>query len=1014
MRQFTLSLPLLDRIARSLRFWSNLLAIAFLSSSVSPAAGPFYASPTGTGTSACTNSAGPYCSLEGAKALARANAPTVVYLKGGTYYLPKLLPATGGTLMFTSADSGTSPLNTISWRNVAGETPILNGGMPVTGASGFNQTWTHQSGNLWTVPIPTSGMAWTVQNFENLFYYPVGGTFGERRMRARAQSSAAPAVGYFHERRRLLFHSVTGEKPVDISLCNLGTYLRVGSPILVGRTSAHLDRNGAAVCPQATGGNIHRCQDRFKYNASDDGVMAALAANLTFNSSAPAAASKVLCRSDYPGGDIQLNLLGTWTVDTMRINCVDTANRVVYLTDATRFPPPSVFNTGGTVTGHRYVIENSKSAFLAAQAAGQTGIWFLDRSGKDPLCPSTGWCLHYLANRGENPNADTVIVPQSTPKPIADYSGGTLISANGLQYVTISGIGFEVDNYVIPPEGYNKDAEEAYVLPAAIDCESCQHVTFGAPDGIFVRHTSASGITIASISNTEGAPAKDSTIQNSAFYDIGANGVNLGHLYSPRDVPGSVTRGITVHNSIIQGYGRVFPSGYGIGQTSGTDSTYTHNDITDGYHAAIAFCNFGCPSVDHSANGFNITSSYNHVWNIIQGVMNDIGTLYYNLAGPKQPGSGNGTISNNLIHDVTDSSIIDGRMHYQNYGFGGSAIYIDNNTGNTTVRNNVVFRISEAPLRTNKGPRGYDKETHHDGLANTFSNNILAFGNTSMFMEVSPWNPAGCTTPTLRNRLVHNIFYFNRDDTTSPAFTVQGNGCTYTCNTAGSFADFQDWQGNLYWRTSGGFDTYAKAFHVQKKSAEGNEARCGGSRNPDAEWAWLTFGQWQSNAKPTAWGPAGGMLEDVNGTASINPMFGVAGDKNDFLLSSNPNQGFDYLQTNDTIRNAGRNGITPPTPDVVAATFPTYSYTPADVTVNANVAGLNVMVNGRPYTTTVKARLAQGLHTISVDSPQTVGSAQYVFKQWSDGNTSASRVITAGSTALNYTAEFAVATTSSR
>ena len=52
----------------------------------------------------------------------------------------------------------------------------------------------------------------------------------------------------------------------------------------------------------------------------------------------------------------------------------------------------------------------------------QPGQWFLDRS-------TTPWTLTYLANPGENPNTDTVIVPQLTQ----------FLVASNLQYVTFQG-----------------------------------------------------------------------------------------------------------------------------------------------------------------------------------------------------------------------------------------------------------------------------------------------------------------------------------------------------------------------------------------------------------------------------------------------------------------------------------------------------------------------------------------------------------------------------------------------
>ena len=86
-------------------------------------------------------------------------------------------------------------------------------------------------------------------------------------------------------------------------------------------------------------------------------------------------------------------------------------------------------------------------AFKAAQSAGQTGIWFLDRT-------TSPWTLNYVANNGENPNSDNVVIAQLAP---ATSIGGSLFSATNLSYVTFQGITFEVDNYVPPAGGFNND-----------------------------------------------------------------------------------------------------------------------------------------------------------------------------------------------------------------------------------------------------------------------------------------------------------------------------------------------------------------------------------------------------------------------------------------------------------------------------------------------------------------------------------------------------------------------------
>ena len=73
--------------------------------------------------------------------------------------------------------------------------------------------------------------------------------------------------------------------------------------------------------------------------------------------------------------------------------------------------------------------------------------------------------------------------------------------------------------------GFNNDELSDDTLPEAIDCVSCQDVIF---DGITVRHTSASGILLASGSGDIDRPPVNNKVMNSAFYDIGDSGIRIG------------------------------------------------------------------------------------------------------------------------------------------------------------------------------------------------------------------------------------------------------------------------------------------------------------------------------------------------------------------------------------------------------------------------------------------------------------------------------------------------------
>ncbi len=794
---------------------------------------------------------GPFASVARAQAalrdLRKANPDRsrTVMLRGGTYYLP-LSPTAPGTLLFTAYDSATAANPTV-WQNYPGETPVISGGVPV------GKGWKHVSGALWQVPLPAN-----TQPFEYLFYN------GQRRLRSRLES--ASGVGYLM--RGGSCYSTVSKQMVDLSLCNLGTFLRIAAEI-----PAKGDNAGCPAVARNDHPSVAKCLDRFVYDAHDPIVKWI---NLNPNDTACPPASGPA--KDYPAGDIELTLFNSWTVDVMRVSCVDTSKHIVYLSAGTK-PDSVYYDSFGPVAGHRYMVENTRDAFDAASAAGQTGLWFLDRS-------TSPWTLNYLANRGENPNNDSVVIAQVPP---VTAIGGSLISAVYLDCTTFRGITFEVDNFVPPPTGFNNDEISDDTLPEAIDCVSCQEVVF---DGITVRSTSASGILLASGSGDIDRPPVRNKVINSAFYDIGDSGIRIGRHPVGSDRPNHVVQFVTIENNIVQGYSRVFADGIGISQSDGHDVMYLHNDITDGYHGGLSVCLLGCPG--RIANGFNITAQYNHIWNVMQGITSNGGAIYFNVGARDGSGDGN-KIANNLVHDVADSSIIDSGVPA--YGFGGHGIYLDNQSAAIEVENNVVFNVSDSAVAMSRGPaKGY--------AGNTFRNNIFAGARKSMFKFPSPWAPEGCGEKQLRVSLEHNIFQF--DGSEKAGFRLI-DGCSYSCGL--DYDKFESFQSNVYWRIGGGLSADPKAFQMMTKEPA-NAARCAQPEDP-SDIKYLSFAQWQ------------GLKEDATGTASVDPGFGKTGQPKDYLLKKNPVAGFDSSKTNDTIRTAGRDHpvIQPPK---VPPTFPTY------------------------------------------------------------------------------------------
>ncbi len=854
-----------------------------------------------------TGNNGPWLTI--AHADASISAGATVLIRGGNYYLP-LAPNTG-TLVLHASGTSAAP---IIWKNYGTEIPVISGGEPI-GTGGLGLTWTLVSNttNEYQVQLPA--------NFppSEFLYYN-----GQRRLRARIHD--AGGVGYYMSNGSCI--STQTGNTVSPSFCNLGTFLRVAGVV---------DPNSqlGAGCPSSTSNNNppqSKCLDRFFYTppTTGDPITSWMNVNGTTVPHQPCQAS-----NSYPAGDVELTLTDAWNIDAMRINCVDATNHVIYLlcpSDGKYCGTQSgsgghMYPFYGPLLDHRYVIENVKDAFLAAYTNGQTGLWYLDRGASAPT-------LYYIANSGENPNNDTVVLAvlggPIPGAPAQDYIGGSLLYATNLQYVTFRGITFEVDNfYPSYDTGFNNDINGEMSLPQAIDCESCQYVTF---DAITVRHTSASGILIASSSGDSGQAAQFDTIQDSTFLDLGDSGIRIGHWPKNTDKLGFVVNNVTVHNNLIDGYSRVFADGEGIAQGNGNTISYQHNDILDGYHAGISACQLGCPGNASGANGTGIVSRYNHLQNLLQGITSDGGSLYYNVGNSVSSGTKD-VISNNLIHDTTDSSIIDtiNGTKVFGYAYGGEGLYLDDQSANLDIENNVLYRLSGHGLHITLGIAAGQSY-------NLFKNNIVSLARRGMFKLSNPW-PNGCHSGGPQVRMLWNIFNFDQnetpDDPIHSFFVSQGGGCTNSCGQ--DFRQFEDWEGTSYWRAgtpdSGPLfcsDTYA--FGVHAKQLANGSCIIPSKQNP---LVWLSFdlpdrgvNTWQHGRPPHPPGPPVNMDEDISeaGTCSWNPNFGTTGNPSDYLLNSGPPTSFEITKTNDTINNAGRTGNFA-TPPVVPATFPTYTYT---------------------------------------------------------------------------------------
>ncbi len=438
-------------------------------------------------------------------------------------------------------------------------------------------------------------------------------------------------------------------------------------------------------------GNQWQCFDRFYYSASD------VASN--YHSLAL--------------GDVEILDFEKWTMSRMRLKSVDTANRIAYLAG----PTVQQLNNNGFFPGHRYLIENAKEAF------NQPGQWYLDRCTNPPSCTNSNgtWTLSYLAQAGENPATDEVIIPQQSQ----------LLIATGLQHVVFKGLTFAHDNWLPTATGLG-DSQDMPNVPAALSFNTSSYITL---DGCIIAHTEGWGIEFVGSGPITTKPSNQ--VINSTLFDLGTGGIRIGQQKSKPDTDANVAQYNLVQNNLITSGGRVQPSGIGTGVWVGNahHNTVTHNEIHDFYSGAI-----GVGSSWGIEKGVGLAHdnmvSYNLVYNLGQGVTSDMGGIYFASSAT----TGN-QVLNNVVHDVVHN-------WKDTDGYGGHGIYFDQGTSNVVARNNLVYRTSAAPLFNNLSDRTHDIYPQN----NLVDNNILVLGTPRMIQHGGT-NPASLT-------FTHNVVYF--------------------------------------------------------------------------------------------------------------------------------------------------------------------------------------------------------------------------------------------------------------
>lgn len=419
-------------------------------------------------------------------------------------------------------------------------------------------------------------------------------------------------------------------------------------------------------------------------------------------------------RADWRNRDqIDLLCFQQWTMARMRIAEVDPTHRTVRLARPTLnaqwyFALPA---------GHRYIVENVR------EALSEPGEWYLDRKTGE---------LTYIPMRRERPDRTEAWAPRL--EYLVEFRGDP-DARRWVEHVEISGIAFAHANWVTPADGYQSSQAEAPIGGAirAVGARSCRL------DACSIRHVGGYAIDI-------GAACRQVAIENCEITDMGAGGVKLGEARG-NDDPELLSGDHTVRNCLIAHGGRMHPAGIGVWIGASPNNTVAHNEICDLYYSGISVgWSWGyAPTASHH----NVIE-YNHIHDIGQGVLSDMGATYtLGLA----PGS---VQRNNVFH------------HIESHGYGGWGIYFDEGTTGMLAENNLVYACKSAGFH------------QHYGRENTVRNNIFALNGDSQLMRTRAEDHLSFT-------FERNIVYWDK----GPLLASNWSGDNYR---------FRD---NLYWRIDG-------------------------------------------------------------------------------------------------------------------------------------------------------------------------------------------------------------------
>jgi hypothetical protein len=415
--------------------------------------------------------------------------------------------------------------------------------------------------------------------------------------------------------------------------------------------------------------------------------------------------------------DVNVFVYHSWTSSLHWIKEVDEAEHVV------RFAGPSGWPIGYWDAHARYTVENAR-AFVDAP-----GEWYLDRASG---------VLTYQPMAGEALGTAAFVAPRLRKLVVFD---GKPAEGKFVEHIRLAGLGFEHATWETDRDKV-ADGQAAAWLEAAVFGRGARHCEL---TGCTIAHGGEYGLYLEK-------GCQDNRVVKCHIYDLGAGGVRLGHMSSPANENEAAVRNL-VENCFIHDGGHVFPAGVGVWIGRSSYNTIAHNEICDFLYTGISV-GWSWGYAESSANHNRI--EYNHVYNIGQGVLSDMGGIYTLGVSP-------GTIiQNNRFH------------HIYSYSYGGWGLYTDEGSSEIVMQNNIVHDTKTGGFH------------QHYGRDNVVRNNVLAFSREGQIQRSREED--------------HNSFFFERNI----VYFDSGQLLSSTWKNGHWRMD-----GNLYWDTRGGAITFA-------------------------------------------------------------------------------------------------------------------------------------------------------------------------------------------------------------